>query len=74
MRAEDGAVLATADLDMRRAPIDAMGFKYVQLPHPIRLETSAQPVVIYPRGLLPAETYDVQGVPPEYKFGERDPS
>jgi hypothetical protein len=61
VRAEDGAVLATADLDMSRAPIDAMGFKYVQLPHPVRLETSAQPVVIYPRGLLPAETYEVQG-------------
>jgi hypothetical protein len=61
VRAEDGAVLATADLDISRAPIDAMGFKYVQLPHPVRLETSAQPVVIYPRGLLPAETYEVQG-------------
>jgi hypothetical protein len=62
VRAEDGAVLATADLDMSRAPIDQMGFKYVQLPHPVRLETSAQPVVIYPRGLLPAETYEVQGI------------
>jgi hypothetical protein len=61
VRAEDGAVLATADLDMGRAPIDAMGFKYVQLSHPVRLETSAQPVVIYPRGLLPAENYEVRG-------------
>ena len=61
VRAEDGAVLATADLDMGQAPIDAMGFKYVQLSQPVRLETSAQPVVIYPRGLLPAENYEVRG-------------
>jgi hypothetical protein len=61
VRAEDSAVLASVELDMSRAPIDAMGFKYVQLPHPVRLDTSAQPVVIYPRGLLAAETYEVQG-------------
>lgn len=60
VRAEDSAVLATADLDMSRAPIDAMGFKYVRLAQPVRLETSAKPVVIYPRGLLPAEMYEVR--------------
>jgi hypothetical protein len=60
VRAEDSAVLATADLDMSRAPIDAMGFKYVRLPHPVDLDVSAEPVVIYPRGLMPAETYEVR--------------
>jgi len=60
VRAEDRAVLATVDLDIGQAPIDAMGFKYARLTHPIRLETSDEPVVIYPRGLLPAETYDVR--------------
>ncbi len=37
-----------------------MGFKYVRLAKPVRLETSAKPVVIYPRGLMPAETYEVR--------------
>src|SRR5271170_1681300 len=60
VRAEDRAVLATVDLDMGQAPIDAMGFKYARLAHPTRLEAAEKPVVIYPRGLLPAETYDVR--------------
>ena len=61
VRAEDNAVLATADLDMSRAPVDEMGFKYVTLPHPAVLQTSSKPVVIYPRGLLPEEVYEVRG-------------
>jgi hypothetical protein len=61
VRADDGAVLATADLDMERAPIDATGFKYVQLAHPVQLNDTAQPVTIYPRGLLPEENYEVRG-------------
>ena len=60
MRAEDGAVLASADLDMSRTKTDAMGFKYVRLPHPVDLDVSAKPVVIYPRGLVPDETYEVR--------------
>jgi hypothetical protein len=60
VRAEDGAVLATVDLDMSRAPIDPMGFKYVRLPHPVHLDVSAKPVVIYPRGLMPKESYEVR--------------
>jgi hypothetical protein len=60
VRAEDSAVLASVELDMSRAPIDAMGFKYVRLPHPVHLDVSAKPVVIYPRGLMPEETYEVQ--------------
>jgi len=60
VRAEDSKVLATVDLDMRQTNPDAMGFKYARLMSPIQLEPSAKPVVIYPRGLLPAETYDVR--------------
>ncbi len=60
VRAEDNAVLATADLDMSRAPVDEMGFKYVRLPKPAVLQTSSKPVVIYPRGLVPAEAYEVR--------------
>jgi hypothetical protein len=60
VRAEDGAVLATADLDTSGAPVDALGFKYVRLPHPVDLDVSAKPIVIYPRGLAPTETYEVQ--------------
>ncbi|MCU1305097.1 MAG: hypothetical protein JWQ87_5381 [Candidatus Sulfotelmatobacter sp.] len=60
VRADDNQVLATADLDMSHARPDAMGFKYVRLTQPVRLDSPAQPVVIYPRGLVPAETYDVR--------------
>jgi hypothetical protein len=60
VRAGDGKVLATADLDMSRTHPDASGFKYERLREPVRLEASSKPVVIYPRGLLPDETYDVR--------------
>jgi hypothetical protein len=58
VRAEDRAVMATIDLDMSQTQPDAMGFKYVRLLQPIRLESSAKPVVIFPRGLSPAAIYD----------------
>jgi hypothetical protein len=60
VRAEDGAVLATADLDMSQTQPDAMGFKYVHLAQPIQLEAAAKPVVIYPNGLLPSAAYEVR--------------
>jgi len=60
IRADDDKVLATADLDMNQAHPDAMGFKYVRLAQPILLDVSAKPVVIYPRGLQPAATYEVR--------------
>jgi hypothetical protein len=61
VRADDKQVLASADLDMSQAKPDAMGFKYARLKQPIHLDASSRPVVIYPRGLLPAEMYDVRG-------------
>jgi hypothetical protein len=61
VRADDNRVLATVDLDMSQARPDAMGFKYARLMQPVRLDAAAQPVVIYPRGLLPANTYEVRG-------------
>jgi len=60
IRTEDHAVLATVDLDMSQGHPDALGFKYARLPQPIRLEVAPKPIIIYPRGLLPAETYDVR--------------
>ncbi len=60
VRADDGKVMATAELDMSRTHPDASGFKYARLSQPIQLEASAKPVVIFPRGLLPDETYDVR--------------
>jgi hypothetical protein len=60
VRADDGKVLGTAELDMSRLHPDALGFKYARLSEPIQLDAPAKPVVIYPRGLLPEETYDVR--------------
>jgi hypothetical protein len=60
IRAADGKVLATVDLDMSQTHPDAMGFKYARLTTPVRLEVAPKPVVIYPRGLVPAEIYDVR--------------
>jgi hypothetical protein len=39
---------------------DVNGFKYVHLTSPIRLDVSPKPITIYPRGLIPTETYDVR--------------
>jgi len=61
INAEDGKALAATDLDMSHTYPDAMGFKYSKLVTPIRLESLSQPVVIYPRGLRPSETYEVRG-------------
>lgn len=60
LRADDGKVLGTAELDMSQTHPDAMGFKYAKLAHPIEVESTAKPVVIHPRGLLPAATYEVR--------------
>jgi hypothetical protein len=60
LRADDGKVLATADLDMSRTHPDASGFKYARLSEPIKLAVSPKPVVLYPRGIMPGETYDVE--------------
>jgi hypothetical protein len=60
VRADDGKVLATTDLDMSRSHPDASGFKYARLSEPVQLEAFAKPVIIYPGGLLPDATYEVQ--------------
>ena len=38
VRAEDGAVLASVDLDTSKGNVDAMGFKYAALSTPLRLD------------------------------------
>jgi len=55
--AEDNAVLATVELDMSATQPDVMGFKYARLSQPLRLQASSKPIIIYPRGLSPRETY-----------------
>jgi hypothetical protein len=53
--------VASVTLDMSRAPVDAQGFKYARLASPIRLEAGPdKPVVIFPKGLQPDKTYEVQ--------------
>jgi hypothetical protein len=60
VRSQDETVLASVDLDMSHTHPNALGFKYAHLAQPIQLDISAKPIVIYPRGLLPNEIYDVR--------------
>jgi hypothetical protein len=61
VRASDRKVLGSATLDMSRTQADALGFKYAKLPTPIRLEPGLEaPIRLYPRGLNPSQTYEVQ--------------
>ncbi|HEX4488683.1 MAG TPA: hypothetical protein VH088_20560 [Terriglobales bacterium] len=62
VRAEDNAVLATANLDMSQTTSDGLGFKYAHLPQPVRLEANSKPIVIFPRGLAADKTYDVRAI------------
>ena len=59
IRASDGKILGTGDLDMSRSHPDSMGFKYARLNKPLRLESSLEPIVIFPGGLLSNQIYDV---------------
>jgi hypothetical protein len=60
VRANDGAVLGSVDLDTSKGNVDAMGFKYAALSTPLRLDPSAESVVVKPRGLKPEAAYDVR--------------
>ena len=61
VRAEDGRVLASVDLETSEGNADAMGFKYAALSTPLRLDPApGKPVVVKPRGLKPEATYDVR--------------
>jgi hypothetical protein len=60
VRAEDGAILTSADLDTSQGHADATGFKYAALDTPLRLDAPRKPVVIKPRGLKPEVLYDVR--------------
>jgi hypothetical protein len=61
VRAEDGAILASADMSSGAGNVDAMGFKYAALSTPLRLDpAAAKPVVVKPRGLKPETVYDVR--------------
>ena len=59
IRASDGALLGSTELDMANAPVDSLGFAYASLPRPVRLDNTGPAVTIKPRGLQPGMTYDV---------------
>jgi hypothetical protein len=68
VRAEDGQVIASAEIDMTQGHPDHLGFKYVKLPAPVRLDVaSAKPVVVHPRGLIRAAEYDVRCAKSDYR-------
>jgi hypothetical protein len=68
VRAEDGAVLASVDLDTSKGHIDAMGFKYAALGAPLRLDPApGKPVVVKPRGLNPELFYDIRCAKSNYQ-------
>ena len=68
VRAEDGAILASADLDTSKGHADALGFKYAALDTPLRLDAAPRkPVVIKPHGLKPAAIYDVRCAKSNYQ-------
>jgi hypothetical protein len=61
IRASDKTVLGSVTLDMGRAQVDALGFKYAKLETPIRLDPGPdKPVVVFPGGLQPDTNYEVQ--------------
>jgi hypothetical protein len=68
VRAEDGAILASADLDTSKGHADATGFKYAALDAPLRLDAAPRkPIVIKPRGLEPEVVYDVRCAKSHYQ-------
>jgi hypothetical protein len=60
VRAADRKVISTINLDMSHTQPDAMGFKYARLPQPLVLDVKEEPIVIYPRGLIPTTNYEVR--------------
>ncbi len=62
IRADDGAVLGSTELDMGATTPDRLGFKYSKLSQPVTLGAEFKPIVIYPKGLLPDRTYDVRAI------------
>jgi hypothetical protein len=59
VRADDGAVVDSADLDLSQGAPDALGFKYAKFSSPVRLEPGPEAVVIFPAGLDPERIYEV---------------
>jgi hypothetical protein len=68
VRAEDGQVITSAEIDMSQGHPDHLGFKYAKLPAPVRLEAvSDHPVVVHPRGLIRTAEYDVRCAKADYR-------
>lgn len=62
VRAEDGVVIGSTDLDLGKDTTDILGFKYSRLKEAIRLDPTSnkRPVLIKPRGLNADLVYDVR--------------
>jgi hypothetical protein len=68
VRAEDGAILGSADLDTSQGHADATGFKYAALDTPLRLDAVPhKPLVVKPRGLKPEVVFDVRCAKSSYR-------
>ena len=68
VRAEDGTILASADLDTSQGHADAAGFKYAALDAPLRLDAVPhRPIVVKPRGLNPELFYDIRCAKSNYQ-------
>jgi hypothetical protein len=68
VRAQDGTILASADLDTSKGNADALGFKYTALAMPLRLDLApGKSVIIKPRGLKLDEVYDIRCAKSSYK-------
>jgi hypothetical protein len=61
VRADDRQVVASAEIDLTQGNPDRLGFKYVKLATPVRLDPAALKVAtVCPRGLNRAAEYDVR--------------
>lgn len=61
VRTEDGATLASVDIDASKGYADGTGFKYAALDKPLQLAAApGKPVAVKPRGLKPDAVYDVR--------------
>lgn len=61
IRADDRSEVVSAEIEMAKGNADRLGFKYVKLARPVRLDPGpGKPVIIRPHGLNGAADYDVR--------------
>jgi hypothetical protein len=68
LRADSRKEVASAEIDMAKGNADRLGFKYVKLDTPVRLDPGpGNPVIIRPRGLNSTADYDVRCAKSDYR-------